>query len=396
MDRRSFLTAGAGALAFAAWRPHRALASATRGEAVAVVTVDPRIELFNVILYLGDFRGFAGNTPLTTLASPYLDGIEAAFGHFRGHPVVRHYEAMAERGFWLGHPASAMLHLTDPPHLAERIPVNAFTVQMAGGREPLDTFLAQARPFAAESGFMDWFRGQAALHARLVAAYRNRLEWNYVQDLVDYYGDRRESYTLILAPLSHGGGFGPRVLRPDGLYDAFAVVGPRSVQGDLLDFGSGRPMRMLFWHEFSHPHVNHLTDRHLALFMPAVDALQGHLREQVEAYVPWEVHVSDWVSEHVVRGVTTRLAELKVGREEAEAALRHEVQHFPYVGEVSERLLDYETDRARYPTLETFYPGLVEVFEAAAAQLAKASPGRGAHDRTGTASSPGLRVQQSS
>jgi hypothetical protein len=87
----------------------------------------------------------------------------------------------------------------------------------------------------------------------------------------------------------------------------------------------------------------------------------------VEEFVPWEVHVSDWISEHIVRGVTTRLAELKVGPEEAAAVLRSEVQQFPHVGEVCELLPEYESDRRRYPDLDRFYPKFVGLFERIAA-----------------------------
>jgi hypothetical protein len=373
MNRRRFLRAGAATLATAAWRPPWLFGAGTRDLSSATVLVDPRIELFNVILYLSRFRGFAGNTPLTRLESFYLDRVEAEFGRFRGHPVVGRYEAMAERGFWLTHPPSAMLHLGHPPHLVEGIPVNDFTVRMAGGRGALDAFLADARDFARDSSFMAWFEGQAPAHARMIEGYNRNLEWDYVQDLVDYYGDRRESYTVVLAPLSHPGGFGPRVVRPDGRYDAYAVIGPRSVEAGELRFGSGRSMRTLFWHEFSHAHVNHLTDRHLDGFMASVDVLQGHVRAEVEEYVPWEVHVSDWISEHIVRGVTTRLAHLRVGPEDAEAELRWETQQFPYVREVYELLVEYESDRARYPELGRFYPRLVVLFESIAAADAEAA-----------------------
>jgi hypothetical protein len=363
MNRKSFLTTSAGLLALAAWRPTAIPGLAAERRPGAAITVDPRIELFNVILYLGAFRGFGGNTPLTGLDFPYLAGVEERFGPFREHDVVRQYEAMAARGFWLTHPPSAMLHLSPPPPLAEEIPVNEFTVRMAGGREALDTFLGGACRFADESGFMSWFQDQAPLHRAMVARYRDRLEWDYVADLVEYYGDRRESYTVILAPLSHGGGFGPRVRRPDGRYDAFAIIGPRTVEDGVPDFGAGRVARYLFWHEFSHSHVNHLTDRHLDRLIGPVSVLQGDVRAEVEEYVPWEVHVSDWVSEHVVRAVTTRLTHWKLGPAEAGIELRREVERFPFVAEVCDALVEYEQDRARYPTLAAYYPRIVDVFQ---------------------------------
>lgn len=97
--------------------------------------------------------------------------------------------------------------------------------------------------------------------------------------------------------------------------------------------------------------------------MASVDVLQGHLREEITRHLPWSAHVSGWISEHVVRGVTTRLAALKVSCEEANIALAREVQWYPYVGEVAERLLEFEGDRRRYPDLDRFYPRLVDLFD---------------------------------
>lgn len=375
MDRRTFLLSAAGALSLSFARRWAKLEGSEIPETVAV-GVDPRIELFGVILLLGGFRGFAGHTPLTGLSFPYRDEVEARFGALRDHPVVGQYDRMAERGFWLTHPPSAMLHLTPPPELAERIPVNDFTVRMAGGRESLDAFLTQARDFAEASNFMAWFQEQEPFHRELAGRYRDRMAWDYLQDLLDYYGDRRERYTLILAPLAHPGGFGPRVVRPDGLHDAFAVVGPHEWENGQLDFGPEPAMRRLFWHEFSHAHVNHLTDRHVPDLLEAMEILQGHLRDEVEAFVPWEVHVSDWVSEHVVRAVTTRLTHLRIGPEEGDEVLRLELAQFPHVDRISHLLLEYEADRRSHPTLESFFPRIVQEFGRIAGGMADSpSPG---------------------
>lgn len=209
---------------------------------------------------------------------------------------------------------TAMLHLGDPPALAERVPVDPFTVRMAGGREPLDAFLGAARRFAADSGFMEWYHDRRPAHVSMVRGARSLIERDLIPDLADYYGERRRAYTLVLAPLAHPGGFGPR-------------------------------------------------ERHLPRLRPPVSRLQADIREEVEAHVPWDVHVADWVSEHVVRGVTTRLAFRELGREAGEAALRRELRSFPHVAEVAERLESYERRRDRYPTLGDFFPRLVALFE---------------------------------
>ncbi|MFW6330871.1 MAG: DUF4932 domain-containing protein [Gemmatimonadota bacterium] len=237
---------------------------------------------------------------------------------------------------------------------------------MAGGRARLDAFLAGLRDFAVDSGFVDWFAAQASGHRAMLAGCRAALDRDYVADLVDYFGERCDSYTLILAPLAHAGGFGPRVRRADGGRAAFAVVGPKSIEDGVPAFGTPAQLRRLLWHELSHSHVNHLTERYLDGFMGPVTDLQGHIRPEVERYVPWDVHVADWVSEHVVRGITTRLAYRELGRAEGDAALELELTGFPFTAEVAARLEQYERRRDRYPTLADFYPELVALFESVA------------------------------
>ena len=375
MNRRGFLTAAAGLLALsleprelvgqgAPSGPGSVTPRSGKDPTVTAVTVDPRIELYYVVLALSDFRGPPGAPApvMTDLDFPYRAAVRERFGPFQDHPAVGRYGEMARKGFWMGHPVSTMLHLSPPPALVEEIPVNEFTVKMAGGRPAMDAFLEDMCRFARDSGFGEWFRERRPFFRRMTAGCRGRMERDYVADLVEYFGEARDGYTLILAPLAHPGGFGPRVRLKSGRYAAFAVIGPKGLEADVPTFGSPEQKRRLLWHEFSHAHVNHLTDRHLDQLMAPVTVLQGHTRAEVERYVPWEVHVADWVSEHVVRAVTTRLAHREMGPGEGDAALEKEARRFPHVGLLARRLEAYESDRERYPTLAAFFPELVEVF----------------------------------
>ena len=371
MDRRKFIEAGLGA-AFVSSMPMSSPAFAARKHAAthAPLTVgsDPRIELYSVILTLSPFRGFPGAPVVTELDFSYRTEVGEYFGTYGEHPVVAKYAAMAAKGFRFGHPPSAILHFTDPPALEPKASVDPLTLKMAGGAEELDAFIALARDFAHATDFMTWFGSHADFYRGLADTYRARMEWNYVDDLVEYYGEARESYTMMLAPLFHPGGFGPRVRRDDGRYEAYAAVGPRAVEDGVPAFGAGAAARRMQWHEFSHSHVNHLTDANIDGLIEPVSILQKDVKAEVEAFLPWSIHVADWVSEHVVRGVTTRLAYRKTGDEEGAAALAKEMSSFPYVDRVAALLEEeYETDRRKYPTLAAFFPNIVTLFSKIAA-----------------------------
>jgi hypothetical protein len=240
---------------------------------------------------------------------------------------------------------------------------------MAGSRAKLDEFVQGMRLFARDANFMDFFKDHETVYSRLASDYRKNMEWDYVKDLEQYYGYGQDSYHLILAPLFHPGGFGPRIKTPEGYYQAYAIIGAKGVTEDQPNFGSGDSMRRLCWHEFSHSFVNHVTDLHLDQLRGPVGALESQtlpaqVIEQIKAFGMWDVHLADQTSEYVVRAATTRLTALRLGPEKASQALELEKNAgFPHLEAICESLEQYEKQRDTYPTLKDYFPQIVAVFE---------------------------------
>ncbi len=345
------------------------------------IGVDPRIELYAVVLYLSDFRGLKNEQGViearvvTDLDFSYKREIDRRFSSCKGHEAVEIYNEMAARGlFRFGHPPSVMLHLSNPPLLEEKIRIDDFLVKMAGSRAKLNEFVHGMRLFARDVNFMDFFKGHESAYSQLASDYRRNMEWDYVKDLEDYYGYGQDSYHLILAPLFHPGGFGPRIKTPEGHYQAYAVIGSKGVTGDRPNFGSGDSMRRLCWHEFSHSFVNHLTDLHLGQLRGPVGALESRelpaqVMEQIKTFGLWDVHLADQTSEYVVRAVTTRLSAVKLGLEKANQAMELEKNEgFSHLDAVCECLERYEKQRDTYPTLKDYFPQIVAAFKKLAGQ----------------------------
>lgn len=375
MDRRAFIKLGASA---AVW-PALITPGAWTAEPTAAdkldIHVDPRIELYETVLYLGPFRGLKNKDGAiearvsTPFDFAYKQEVGKRFSLYKDHPAVKIYGEMATQGlFRFGHPPSVMLHLSDPPGLGERIPMDDFLFKMAGDRGKLNEFIEAMRSFARDSDFMAFFRENRDFYRRLAQGYRKNMEWNYVRDLEDYYGAQQDAYHLILAPLSHPGGFGPRIRTSDGGYEAYAVIGPKSVKDDNPEFGSGDSMRRLCWHEFSHSFVNVMTDAHLEDLREPLGVLESRklpapIVERIKSAGIWDVHLCDQAGEYVVRGVTTRLASRKLGAETGTAAMNEEIkQGFIHLEAICKRLEIYESHRQQFPALKDFYPEFVAAF----------------------------------
>jgi len=207
---------------------------------------------------------------------------------------------------------------------------------------------------------MEFFNANAHVYEKMVSSYRARISRDYIADLEQYFGVHQRSYNVVLAPLFHCGGFGPRIKRGEGVYDVYNLGGPCNVVDGEPKFGSEGNIRRLFWHEFGHSFVSHLTEQYVQTLLPSSRALLGDRFSQEQA----EVQAAEFVSEHILRAVTTRLAILKLSAAEGQAALETEQsQGFPLVEEICRALVVYEKNRDRYATLADFYPELILVFE---------------------------------
>jgi hypothetical protein len=182
----------------------------------------------------------------------------------------------------------------------------------------------------------------------------------------EYFGWSQAGYHIILAPFFHPGGYGPRIPRAEGVFDVYNLCGPYRLMDGLPDFGTGDQIRYLVWHEFGHSFVNHLTDAHLEKLIPPCTALMPPIPEEAlqRAGVDKSVAINEWVSEHVIRAVTVRLAYRKLGSEPGDAALKNEIRRgYPYVEQLCRSLARYEQNRKTWPTFREYYPEIVRVFE---------------------------------
>lgn len=323
------------------------------------VRVDRRIELLAAVQVLSDY---GERTRLITRHDfQYRREFQDSFAPFREHRAVALFARMSRRGFSFDAPVAAILCYSDPPELEPQAPVPDLVLRRAGGQEALDEFIESLRDFAVQSDFTAFFEDHEAYYERVTSGVRA-----VVKDVDDisllevYYGTRQHSYTIILAQLFHPGGFGPRVERADGSYDCYSVLGPVGVEGIWPRFGSKEAFRHIVWHEFGHSFANPLIDgarQEVARFEPLFEALRPAMERQ--AYKNWHT----CVCEHLVRAVTTRLADRELGAAAGAAALADERRRgFVYVEPLCRKLEEYERQRERYASLADFLPELLAVF----------------------------------
>lgn len=182
----------------------------------------------------------------------------------------------------------------------------------------------------------------------------------YTVKLAGYYGTKKQSYNTLLGPLMAKVSFGPGVQWDRNTYDTYNIVCALEPRNAIPSFGSVERLREKIWHEFGHSYVNPLVEDNW-------DRLSGYASLMNSVSYAGGNYGSDWktcVCEHLVRAVTTRLAYREYGQQAGDAELKmHKDFGFAYIGEVCERLEEYESHRSKYKTLAEFYPRIVELFD---------------------------------
>ena len=348
------------------------------------ITVDPRIELLAVVQFLS---GYGERTGLISRYDfPYKADVSEYFSSYKNHPAVKLFAEMSLSGFSFDAPPDAMLHLSNPPELTLLVSFTRYLKRRAGGEEKLEKFIQELRDFAQKTNFTSFFEAHKGTYSKLVSDTYGRMQGvDFIATLENYYGMKQLSYNIILAPLFHPGGFGPRV-DPEGSsgpvlnfikslqylifnkwsgksYEIYNICGPTSVENGIPSFGTQESFRQLAWHEFGHSFVNPLSESFKnRIKISEYSSLFKPIREKMEkeGYSNWET----CVNEHIVRAVTARLTFIHFGKLAGEDELRDQKSWgFIYIESLCKKLEEYEIRRDKYPALADFFPELLDVFK---------------------------------
>jgi hypothetical protein len=333
------------------------------------VAVDPRIELLTIVQLLADWE--LKNTFITDLDFSYRQEVLAHFSQYAGHAAPVMYPDMLPFGFAYITPVQAMMYHSNPPELRALGPIPERTLKYCGGSENLEKFMAAMRDFAITTKFKAFFDAHRAYYDSVAAPVRKIIaDHDYAVPLEEYCGVKQHSYTIVLGLLQSGNnGYGPRGPASDGSLDVYFVGGVSKVENGVPFFGTSDNLEYLSEHEFGHSFINPLVIaqsseilKYSSLFRPVSYMMKK------SAYGEWET----CVAEHILRAVNARMTYLKNGQEAERRAIQSDrAKGFAYLEALCARLEEYEKQRDKYPTLESFFPELIGVFK----QLSEANLG---------------------
>lgn len=326
------------------------------------VVVDPRMELLSIVQHLSDYRT-AFPDLVTERQFPYRKDVDEWFSRSKDHPVLEMFSRMSSKEFNYDAPPHSVLYLNPDLSLAPVIfKDERFDVKRAGGKEQMTAFAEALKAFAEASDFPEFYKNHVSFYRQITEETMKTVGGNdNIGQLEQYYGEKRNSYSVIISPLFGYSSFGPQTERKKGVKDIYFIMGPTAVRSDIPVFGTTSVFDFLQRHEFSHSFVNPLTDKHWDLANKYSD-LFAPMEEKMEeqAYEDWKTVVN----ESIIRAVTSRLAYRIDGREAGDKELQgNKHQGFVFTDALASRLEEYERNRDKYPTLDSYYPELIKAFD---------------------------------
>lgn len=319
------------------------------------VSIDPRIELFNIIAMQ------FGHSGMTLSNIPYKKESLEYFADFATHHAPKILLETWQKGWHVDDPIFFLLYLDKDFTIRKGLPEGI--IERGGGLEHLQKLADAFKDYARESGFHIYFNTvQKPFYEQVLSqtAYNFR-DFDAVDMLEKYYGKKAGSYNLILNIMSGYGNFGKSV-QQDKNFDLYAIVETNEASGALPVYIPSVATVNLILHEFSHGFVN-----------PEVDKFASEMAEFEHLYKPIEMSMKSqayhyWhtvVNEHIVRANVIRMAKQAWGESLSKTMYyRSEMgKRYIYLDAINAKLEIYERNREKYPSFADFVPELVTVFK---------------------------------
>ena len=336
------------------------------------IKVDPRVELVSIVFRL------AGNSEYNRCRIPEYDKrIQEHFAPVADHEIVKLAGRLRSRsGVSFDAPMSFAVRL---PAFETWDPVTTLTVDRNGlderwlkkdlagllsfsKKDDLQQFLDLLPRFARDAKYGEFLKANEKLFALTAKRARELVEGARLDWFNTFFGERAGAQFHFLPGVANGPNcYGVRCHSERG-EELFCILGVWKT-----DFW-GQPrfsddMRGTVVHEFGHSYVNPIVEARAEQLRPAGERLFAAVARQMrqQAYGNWRT----MIVESLNRACEVRYQAAINGADAAQRSISSNVRRgFRWTGELAALLEQYEQHRDTYPTLDTFFPRIVEFFNA--------------------------------
>ena len=325
------------------------------------VRVNPAIELVSTIHYLAGTGQYD-----EMLLGEYLGRVDGYFSAFRDHSAVKTVQEMNRlNGINGSAPMALAVYLGEPPGLEPVVDLSGRPDELESRWtvELIDEFLVEARKFAAETQFMDFYNSQQDFHAMAIGNLEKTLkDENLLLWYDTFFGYRPEHYVMYIGLINGSCNYGFSVTHRDGEQEFISLLGARWPDKQGAPTYRADWFKRVIVHEYCHSYINPLVNNNPGEWKAlGEELLVSHREKMIEhGYNAWNV----LLFEYIVRACTVRYFGAIEGARRARNQIAYEEREgFPAIGGLVELFDGYENNRTHYPDIASFVPEIKQYFE---------------------------------
>jgi hypothetical protein len=325
--------------------------------------VDRRIELLSIVFRL------AGNMEYNDeIFKSYTTDIHKHFDKYNDHELIRFAREIRDKNR-IGFDAvmKMAIYLEQPPKLNSIVPFTADIPDRRWGRENADKFLKLLQQFYTDAKCDDFFNAHKDLYRISEERYTSVYESIDLKWFTRYYGTEPKGSFNIITGLGNGGGnYGVKAVLPDGKEAMYAIMSTSSIDSTnipVYDVNFNLPTLI---HEFNHSFVNDIQLKYEKDLensgVKLYDIVSEVMRRQ--AYGEWKTMLNEaLIRASVIRYLMNHNSDISVAK-------KHLISEFGrgffWIKGLVDCLGEYEKNRDKYPTLESYMPVIISFYNGVA------------------------------
>ncbi|OJZ00429.1 DUF4932 domain-containing protein [Sphingobacterium sp. 40-24] len=326
--------------------------------------VDERIEILSIVFRL------AGNQEYSsTIFKRYVDRVNQHYGPFKEHELITFVNKIKnENGIGYDAVMSMAIHLDDKFNIKQKNIDE--TLDKRWSRANALQFATLLKKFYKDSNSKGFFQDNQALYnevqKRFLPIYEHiELDW-----YPKFYGKKPSEKFLIVNGLGNGGGnYGVAIKNPQGHKEVYAIMGTWNM--DSLGMAQF-PLQSYFptlLHEFNHSFVNYLLEKDTTIFRDSGVKLYSIVKEKMngQAYGSWQT----MLNEALVRAAVIKYQkDHNFSSEEISKETNEQLDRgFLWIEKLVDELENFDRQRNRYPSLESYMPVLAKAYQSYATDI---------------------------
>ncbi len=273
------------------------------------IYTDERIELLNVIQYLSDYPILNKSESLE-----YKKEIEIYFKDFKNHNAILLNKNVYRNFLGFDRAVNYILHY-DLPNFNENSEFKKDELQNLNAlesRDSLNLIRNEFKDFYEKSNFHLFFKNHSTFYNKINKSTIAELnKQNVISILEKHYGVKNNSYSIILAPLLHDGGYEVDIENANGK-NLYAIIGPMYDKLNKIPvFDTQNILSEYVIHEFSHSFCNPIIDQYFDNLKQS-ECLLNPIESKIiaQGYKGWKT----CLYEHLVRANEIVLNEIVFGK----------------------------------------------------------------------------------